>query len=103
MKDMGRSATFNSIVLALVSAFLITWVNEATTLKGYIDLVSFWFITKFVGTCVTLFGMNIYLAKQSFRPDDSLTREGEPDSKEVKDRLKKSEEIRNLLGLDPKE
>jgi hypothetical protein len=81
MKDMGRSATFNSVILALVSAFMITWVNEATSLKGYVDLVSFWFITKLVGTCVTLFGMNIYLAKQSFRPDDSLTRVGEPDEK----------------------
>lgn len=75
---MVKSATFNSILLAVIAAFLITWVNEATSLKGYYDLISFVFITKVIGTIVTLTGMNIYLAKQSFRPDNSLTRAEDP-------------------------
>ncbi len=88
MKQIQQSATFNSIVFAFVGCFLITWMNEAATLKGYTDLISFVFVTKFVSTLVTLTGINLYLAKQSFRPDDSLTRSGEPDSKEVKELTK---------------
>ena len=103
MKSIGNSATWNSIILAIVASFLFTWRDEASSLHGYLDLFGFAFITKVVSTIITLTLSNLYLAKQSFRPDDSLTREGEPDSKEVQDRVKNAEKIRNLLGLDNKE
>lgn len=89
-----KSAGFNSILLALIASFMITWVNEATSLHTWSDLVSFIFVTKFVGTLVTLSGMNIYLAKQSFRPDDSLTRQGE-----VNEITPKNTDIRKLLNF----
>lgn len=67
--NLNRQAAIESILIAALGCFFITWVNEAGTLKQWHDLIEFVFVTKVVSTFVVLTGMNQYFANRTYKGD----------------------------------
>ena len=105
---MNKRAAFESLTIAALGCFLITWVNEAGTLKQWHDLITFYFVTKMVSTFVLLTGMNQYFANRTYKGDspekiEKRVREGISELKSLPPTPMEDVLVKVTLPVEPKE